>query len=75
MEKWPAEQANVAVLKAPRRKKKTITTDEYQGDEPEFYYPAAESMNVNNTFKENSQVCKWGKQLQHSREENEQSVE
>ena len=65
MEKWPVKQANAAILKAPHRKKgqQTSTMDEYKGDEQEFYYPEAESRNVNNTFKKNSQVCKQAKQL------------
>ena len=53
MGKCPAKQANVAVLKAPHRKKnkQTSTTDEYRGNEQEFYYPEAESIKVNKTFK------------------------
>ena len=74
MEKLPAKKANAAVLKAPHRKEQqqTSTTVEYKGDEREFYYQEAESMNVNNTFKKNSQVCKRAKQLQHGREENQE---
>ena len=37
--------------------KQTITMDKYKGDEQEYYYQEAESMNLNNTFKKNSQVC------------------
>ena len=49
----------MAILQAPNGKNipQTSTTDEYKGNEQEFYYREAESMNVNNTFKKNSQVC------------------
>ena len=61
-------------LEAPHREntQQTSTTDEYKGDEQEFYYPEVESMNVNNTFKKNSQVRKRAKQLQHDREESQE---
>ena len=52
MEKLPAKQANEATVLKAFHRNKTSTTSEYKGYEQELiYYPEAESMNVNNTFK------------------------